>query len=73
MKFLTALCLLLTIPFLSQARLQLPWFFSDNMVLQQQSTPSIWGWTDKKMQLPSSHHGTTESIPPGPMKRANGK
>lgn len=48
MKFLTALCLLLTMPFLSQATLQLPWFFSDNMVLQQQSAPSIWGWTDKK-------------------------
>lgn len=48
MKFLTALCLLLTAPFISQAKLKLPWFFSDNMVLQQQSSPSIWGWTDKK-------------------------
>ncbi|HTG54956.1 MAG TPA: hypothetical protein VL943_01720, partial [Niabella sp.] len=48
MKFLIALCLLLTTPFMSQAKLKLPWFFSDNMVLQQQSSPSIWGWTDKK-------------------------
>lgn len=27
------------------AQLSLPAFFSDNMVLQQQSDPAVWGWT----------------------------
>ncbi|WP_114793273.1 sialate O-acetylesterase [Niabella yanshanensis] len=48
MKFLTALCLLFITPLIAQAKLKLPWFFSDNMVLQQQASPAIWGWTDKK-------------------------
>src|SRR5690606_40886832 len=48
MKIFTTLCFLIAFPLLSQAKLQLPWFFSDNMVLQQQSNPAIWGWTDKK-------------------------
>ncbi|MEP6677282.1 MAG: sialate O-acetylesterase [Ferruginibacter sp.] len=29
----------------SSAIPKLPYFFSDNMVLQQQSNPAIWGWT----------------------------
>ena len=29
-----------------QARVTLPSFFSDNMVLQQQSECNIWGWTE---------------------------
>lgn len=48
MKFLYTVLLVLILPSALFARLQLPWFFSDNMVLQQQSTPAIWGWTDKK-------------------------
>lgn len=48
MKFLLGLFPLLTISFMAQAKLKLPWFFSDNMVLQQQSAPLIWGWTDTK-------------------------
>ena len=30
------------------AKVRLPWFFSDNMVLQQQAHPKIWGWTNNK-------------------------
>lgn len=48
MRFFTAFCLLLATSFLSHAKLQLPWFFGDHMVLQQQSNPAVWGWTDKK-------------------------
>ncbi|MCH5597858.1 sialate O-acetylesterase [Niabella ginsengisoli] len=51
MKFFGTILLLLVIPILSHAKLQLPWFFSDNMVLQQQSNPAIWGWTDKKTSV----------------------
>ena len=27
-----------------KANIKLPWFFSDNMVLQQQTESAIWGW-----------------------------
>lgn len=40
--FLIIAILATSISFL-QARPKLPYFFSDNMVLQQQSTPAIWG------------------------------
>ncbi|GAB3026649.1 sialate O-acetylesterase [Niabella terrae] len=42
------LALLFICPLFSSAEIQLPWFFSDGMVLQQQSEPAIWGWTDQK-------------------------
>lgn len=29
----------------------LPYFFGDHMVLQQRSTPAIWGWADKKAKI----------------------
>lgn len=48
MKYLFALFSIVFFSIPSHARLQLPWFFGDNMVLQQQSHPKIWGWTDKK-------------------------
>jgi sialate O-acetylesterase len=33
------------------AKIQLPYFISDNMVLQQKSEVLIWGWTDKKSNV----------------------
>ena len=30
------------------AKIRLPYFFSDGMVLQRESKPAIWGWTDTK-------------------------
>lgn len=35
---------LLSIAFSSAAQVKLPYFFSDNMVLQQQTDAAIWGW-----------------------------
>lgn len=32
----------------ASARIRLPYFFSDGMVLQRESKPAIWGWTDSK-------------------------
>lgn len=51
MRFFSLLILVISAPIVLQAKLQLPWFFSDNMVLQQQSSPSIWGWTNTKSQV----------------------
>lgn len=34
--------------FTANATVKLPAIFTDNMVLQQQSNPAIWGWTDDK-------------------------
>ncbi len=36
--------LVILTPLFSTAQLKLPYFFSDNMVLQQQSDAAIWGW-----------------------------
>ena len=38
------LLLIFNFYFLQFATPKLPYFFSDNMVLQQQSNPAIWGW-----------------------------
>ncbi len=44
-KFPKALLLvLILLPLLITAQVKLPYFFSDNMVLQQQSNAAIWGW-----------------------------
>lgn len=32
----------------AEAKIQLPYFFSDGMVLQRESKPAIWGWTNTK-------------------------
>lgn len=42
--YLAALIVILASLTPSFATVKLPSFFSDNMVLQQQSTPAIWGW-----------------------------
>jgi sialate O-acetylesterase len=38
------LFVLIMLPLLITAQVKLPYFFSDNMVLQQQSNAAIWGW-----------------------------
>ncbi|MBC7947411.1 MAG: sialate O-acetylesterase [Chitinophagaceae bacterium] len=51
------LCLLLaSIPHHSWAKITLPYFFSDNMVLQQQTDAAIWGWgkSGSPVQITSS-------------------
>lgn len=40
------LLITLCLPFFPAAQLKLPYFFSDNMVLQQQSNAAIWGWAN---------------------------
>lgn len=34
--------------FSANAKIRLPYFFSDGMVLQRKSKPAIWGWTNTK-------------------------
>ncbi len=42
------ICILFfSLPFPAGARIQLPAFFSDGMVLQQQSNASLWGWAKR--------------------------
>jgi sialate O-acetylesterase len=47
---------LLLFPFLVSGKVILPYFFSDNMVLQQQTDAAIWGWsnTNTKVQVTTS-------------------
>src|SRR5687768_3208905 len=49
-------CYFLIIPFFSAAKIILPSFFSDNMVLQQKTEAAIWGWgkANSSVQLTSS-------------------
>ncbi len=54
---LSFLCILLaSTPQLLWAKITLPYFFSDNMVLQQQTDAAIWGWAKpgSSVQLTSS-------------------
>ncbi|MFV0605572.1 MAG: sialate O-acetylesterase [Niabella sp.] len=55
MKFFRLSPLFVTIFFLLSpqlhAKIRLPYFFSDGMVLQRESTPAIWGWTDSKKNV----------------------
>ena len=43
-SFLLVLIFSLLLPSLSKATITLPYFFSDNMVLQQKTDAAIWGW-----------------------------
>ena len=60
LTFICALCALT-----AHAKVRLPQFFSDNMVLQQQSECKLWGWAEpgKKVQVITSwdkkEHPTT--------------
>ena len=42
--FLLVLMFSMLLPSLSKAAITLPYFFSDNMVLQQKTDAAIWGW-----------------------------
>ena len=43
-SFLLLATAALLLPLLSKATIKLPYFFSDNMVLQQKTDAAIWGW-----------------------------
>jgi sialate O-acetylesterase len=45
-KISLLLCLFFLLSSFSEARIRLPYFFSDNMVLQQQTDAAIWGWAN---------------------------
>ena len=53
-KLICAICALIVIT--ANAKVKLPAFFSDNMVLQQQSECNIWGWAEpgKKVNILTS-------------------
>lgn len=63
-KLLFLLSLLLTCSL--QAKVTLPSFFSDNMVLQQKQNVAIWGWTDHARTVtirPSWSRHTYKAVP----------
>ncbi len=49
-------CYFIFTPVVSSAKIMLPSFFSDNMVLQQKTEAAIWGWAkaNSTVQLTSS-------------------
>jgi len=53
--------LLLTLCSSSFAEIKLPAFFSDRMVLQQQTGANMWGWADAGQEVKVSFAGQTES------------
>lgn len=56
-----SILILLTSPFLVQAKLRLPALMTDNMVLQQQHDVQLWGWDapGKRVQVQTSWNGKT--------------
>lgn len=54
------------------AKVTLPSFFSDNMVLQQNTEASIWGWTDTNGKITISTTSAGSSTPPRPTRTENG-
>ena len=46
MKRLQTMLLVICVTMSALAKVSLPQFFSDNMVLQQQTDCNIWGWTE---------------------------
>ncbi len=48
---LRTLIILLFIAILAKAEVKLPAMFTDNMILQQESNPSIWGWAEAKSEV----------------------
>lgn len=50
-RLLLSLVTLLYCAFPLSAKIRLPYFFSDNMILQRSFKPAIWGWTDTKNQV----------------------
>lgn len=45
-KFICVICAICGFITVAQSKVTLPKFFSDNMVLQQQTTCNIWGWAE---------------------------
>ena len=45
-KFICVICVICGFITVAQSKVTLPCFFSDNMVLQQQTECNIWGWTE---------------------------
>lgn len=45
---------------MSQAELKLPAFFSDNMVLQQETGSNVWGWAEAGQQITVNYLDRTE-------------
>ena len=65
-KLLSFLAALGAVLLPAQAKVTLPSFFSDNMVLQQQEKVAVWGWTDsgKKVTVkPSWTKAKTVAVP----------
>ena len=57
-----------------QARITMPSFFSDGMVLQQKSAVAIWGSSDRKQQkVTVKTSGMLRNIRQLPMNRVTGK
>ena len=54
--------LLLSFCISSQADIRLPAFFSDRMVLQQETGANIWGWVATNQEVKVSFAGQTESV-----------
>jgi sialate O-acetylesterase len=42
---------IMTFPFFIRGQVKLPPFFSDGMILQQQTNVSIWGWANQKTKI----------------------
>jgi len=57
---LLILCCLLTATIPAQAKVNLPQFFSDNMVLQRDMPIRIWGWADRNEPVTINFKGITE-------------
>lgn len=56
MRLIKKSCLLICLflsgnHFVAQAKISLPGFFNDHMVLQQQSSPAIWGWANPNQKI----------------------
>ena len=60
MKFCNLLFLFASVS-VASAAIELPSFFSDGMILQQQGQAKIWGWVDGKREVTVSFAGRTES------------
>ena len=54
-KFICVIVALIGIT--ASAKVRLPQFFSDNMVLQQESECNIWGWVEPGTRVRTWHTG----------------
>ena len=63
-KYLIPVCLVLATTFV-QAKVTLPQFFSDNMVLQRDMPIHFWGWADSNESVIITFNGLTEKVKTG--------